>query len=47
MLEIVQLPALSDNYIYLVHDAASGAHRPLLFDQARTDLRHRRETAGQ
>ena len=25
MLEIVQLPALSDNYIYLVHEAASGA----------------------
>lgn len=25
MLEILQLPALSDNYIYLLHDTASGA----------------------
>jgi hydroxyacylglutathione hydrolase len=24
MLEVVQLPVLSDNYVYLVHDAASG-----------------------
>lgn len=35
MLQIVQLPALSDNYIYLVHEASSG--RTAVVDPAETE----------
>ena len=39
MLEVVRIPVLSDNYVWLVHDAASGetvAVDPAVADRART-----------
>ena len=35
MLEIFQIPVLSDNYVYLAHDAASG--QTAVVDPATTD----------